>query len=50
MSAFQSEIADKGEFDRVEVMVPRAEAFKGPDSVHWLEADDKERFTLEALT
>ena len=48
MSAFQSGIDDEGEFDRVEVMVPRAEAFPGPDSAHWLEADGKGRLTLEA--
>ena len=48
MSAFQSGIDDEGEFDRVEVMVPRAAAFTGPDSAHWLEADGKGRLTLEA--
>ena len=49
VEALKAEVHDEGEFDCVEVLVTRAEAFNGPDAVKWMEADDKERLTLEAM-
>jgi len=45
----KNEVEDAGELDKIDCFVTYSEAFNGPDAVHWMEADNKEKLTLEAM-
>ena len=40
---------DDEEFDHVEVLLTASEVFNSPEAAQWIEADTKERVTLEAM-